>query len=428
MADFSHSSANESIDRHPQASNWSLTPMKLLCKELQLEPSQFKAVHVAGTNGKGSVTAMVSSILQQAGFNVGTYTSPHLLDATERILVNGEKIPQKQFLELSRQVKDAGSKLPQESKTSFFEQLTAIAFLCFKQQKVDFVVAETGLGGRLDSTNLLSPLVAAVTNISIEHSELLGNTVREIALEKAGIIKPGCLVATTAQGEALGVIERKCAEQNATLARVQESELQIECTTQKTCFTLEGKKYCTRLLGRHQALNAALAVKVIELLAQKGVSVDSQSIEKGLMEVQWRGRLEIASNSPLVVLDGAHNPAAARALTSAVNELWPQRKVHLVCGVLKDKDAQGILAEFSKMRVGQFIACQPKTERAVPAKELAAKASAIFGAEKVDLQESINAAVQTTLFECKENEMMLVTGSLYTVAEAISSFEKNKKR
>lgn len=422
-------SLGNSIEKHPTKGEWSLEPTKLLCQALQVQPSKFRSIHITGTNGKGSVVAMVSSVLIQAGFKVGTYTSPHLLDARERILINGEKIREKEFKEITQKVQAAAGRLPKGVSASFFEQMTVAAFLYFQQQQVDFVVAEVGLGGRLDSTNLLQPLVAVITNVSIEHSELLGKTEKEIAFEKAGIIKQGCSVVTGAQGEALQVMHEKCAKENANLLFVNESDLlEVQCDQEKTCFTLQATnkstQYCTPLLGRHQALNAAIAVKAIEMLAQKGFAVSGKAITDGLLKVHWRGRLEKISSKPLVVVDCAHNPAAARTLAISVNELWRGKELLLVCGILGDKDVQGVLEGFSQMPIRKFFAAAPKTERALPAGELAAKASKKFGEAKVLQCESVDAAMEKAVEECGENQMVLVAGSLYTVAQAMRYFEK----
>lgn len=423
--------SNQAIDRHPSKREWSLLPMQRLCAELGVRPEEFRSVHVAGSNGKGSVVAMVSAVLREAGLKVGTYTSPHLLDARERIAVNGEKIPEKKFAELNSLVEAASAKI--SPLPSFFERVTATAFLYFGQQKVDLVVAEVGLGGRLDATNLLQPLVAVVTNASLEHTDLLGGSVREIAFEKAGIVKRGCEVVTAAEGEALEAVRKKCVQENSRLFEIGDKNLGgIECTPEKTCFSFENNPYCTRLLGRHQATNAALAVKAVRLLGEKNFVVDEKAIVQGLEAVELRGRLEIIARKPLLVLDGAHNPAAASVLAQAVNELWPGKKVLLVAGILADKDVEGILGGLSAMRVEKFFACAPASERALLTNELAEKAGKFFGKEKTfvcgavgeavpSVRNSVTRAAEKTGAERGDDEMIVVTGSLYTVGEALKA-------
>jgi len=400
--------------------SWTLDRMRTLSKKMHLSPERLKCVHVTGTNGKGSVTACCESILRQAGFKTGMYTSPHLVSPTERIKVNGKNMSEKAFGELAQEVEQTARKLPHKQQPSFFEALTAMAFLHFEREAVDYATIEVGLGGRLDATNIVLPQAAVITNVSLEHTTYLGNTVEKIAREKSGIIKPGTLVATGCTTQALEVVRKTCKTNNARLFQISEKQIKkIDCNDKRTRFSFQKEDCETSLLGRHQALNAALAIKAIQLLNLKGAQIPKEAVHKGLQTVVWRGRLDVVSRKPLIVLDGAHNPAAATALSQAVNEIWPEKTKTLVLGILKDKDLQGILERFAEMNPKTIIASQSHTSRAMQAQLLATAAASAMPKTEIRLQEDLRKALEQATKTRTKEELFLVTGSLYTVGEAM---------
>lgn len=383
--------------------------------------AKLPAVHIAGTNGKGSTAAMLASILTAAGYRTGLYTSPHLERYAERFVVNGQPIPEERlaalmerFLPLVEAFIRKGGSRPTE-----FELLTAIAFLYFREEKVDIAVVETGLGGRLDATNVIVPAVAVITNVSLDHTDYLGENVAAIAREKAGIIKAGVPVVTAAQGVALEVIRKRCIALGAPLyiagkdviCREEAGELGYQrITVQGRIATYAD--LTLPLIGSHQRLNAACAVAAAEVLMERGYRITAEDVTRGLAGVRWLGRCEVVRWSPLVLLDGAHNPAGAAALAEVVRGYLPGREITLVLGILDDKDRKTMVDTLVPL-AKKVIVTRPPGARAVGWRRVATEARRHAAA--VREIEDANMAVDEALASADGGGAVLITGSLYLV-------------
>jgi dihydrofolate synthase/folylpolyglutamate synthase len=402
-----------------------------ILKEFGQPQDRFPSVLIAGTNGKGSTTAMISSILQAEGWKVGSYTSPHLLDLRERITINGNLIPEEDLITLTEEfirilsgIRSRKSvEAPQD--LTFFEVITILAFLYFAQQQIDIAVLEVGLGGRLDATNVVNPLVSVITNISMDHENYLGSTRREIAREKAGIVKENGICITACEpGEALEEIEAICNRKNAQLFKwgthFTTSPVQSSLTGQIFSYQGMTQNYDQleiSLLGRHQILNAALAVGTMELLKSRGFPVQESNLRRGLKVARNPGRLEIIGHSPRVVLDAAHNPGGAEALSKALIEFFTYDQLILVMGILKDKNIRGIFKALLPI-ASQVIFTQPQnTERATPAQELARIAQEMHW-DKYQVAPQVSKAIELAHNRATPKSLICITGSLYTIAEA----------
>ena len=400
-----------------------------------------KCVHVAGSKGKGSTCAFISYILREAGYKVGLYTSPHLNDFRERIRILSHKvtrsqghkadgdfegmIPQKELLRLVKKLKPAIDKFNlclKQRPLSFFEVYTALAFVYFKEKNVDFAVLETGLGGRLDATNTVNLLVCVITPISYEHTRQLGNTLREIATEKAGIIKRQkagsrrqklVVISAPQEKEALRVIKKKCKD---TGARLYEVGKDIKYQKTGNSFTVFGLKAIypdlrIRLLGSHQLINASAAIGAVEALSFYR-SQAANFIREGLYNTVWPGRCEVISRKPLVILDGAQNIASARVLKKAVKEKFSYKKLVLILGISSDKDIKGICREFYDF-ADEVILTKANNPRATEPEELAG----YFPGKEFYITASIKAAKSKALSLSGKQDLILVTGSLFVVGE-----------
>ncbi|MDP3804780.1 MAG: folylpolyglutamate synthase/dihydrofolate synthase family protein, partial [Candidatus Omnitrophota bacterium] len=362
----------EKLDSYDYKKCLKLDTMRKLARLLGDPQEGINSIHIAGTKGKGSTAAILHSILKNAGFKVGLYTSPHLESFRERIRINDELISEEEISRLLERIKSVVDKM-EDDIPSFFEVYTALAYLYFKERKVDFAVYETGLGGRLDATNIINPLVSAITPISYEHTQKLGNTLKEIAGEKGGIIKDStpCVSAPQA-GEAREVIENICKEKRAKLILVGKDILfeELNSDERREAFNIFGLfgEYPileTPLLGSHQVVNAATAVGILEALRFYGLTIPSEAVRNGIRDVRWAGRLEIVSRNPLVILDGAQNRASANALAKAVKKIFGYRRLLLVLGVSKDKDIAGILEELLPISDSIILTKSKVIERAL---------------------------------------------------------------
>lgn len=381
-----------------------------------------KAVHIAGTNGKGSTAATISSIMQESGYRVGLYTSPHLVDFTERIKINGLEITEAKVVELTdriREKKQTSEVRDELSKITFFEFTTALAILYFAEEGVDLAVMETGMGGRLDATNVIWPLVSIITNISLEHKEFLGDTLEKIAFEKAGIIKDGIpLVTGVEQESAVEAIERVCREKSAPVYRSgREFSFKRKGVNQ---FDYHGIKENINdlkpaLVGGHQVINASLALAAVELMRTKGFPVSTDVIYRGLEKVSWPGRLETVSINPRIILDGAHNPAGAQALSIAIKEELKFEKLYMILGIMADKDIEAIIAPLAPLP-HEVILSRPVYERASSAAALLPLASKYN--KKTRAFEDLRKAIDYARTKAGEKDLILISGSLFTVGEA----------
>lgn len=379
---------------------------------------KLKIIHVAGSKGKGSVCAFSAHILREAGYRVGLYTSPHLYDARERfrVLEPGAKkadafegrISAKDFSALINKIRpqlQSYRRRPRYGDLTYFEVLTVAAFCFFEAKKADLVVLETGLGGRLDATNVCRPLVAAITPISLEHTRQLGKTIRKIAFEKAGIIKENCPVICAPQkSTALAVIESRC------------RKLKSPLTVPDPC------RLPLSLPGAHQKINAGLSVGIIEQLRRYGYRISAGAVKNGLAKTYWPLRFEVLRRpgSPGIVLDGAHNPESCRCLAETFMAVFPGQKPVLIFGCSEDKDA-GAMARILRDLSGDIILTVSKHPRAVNWKDT--KMKNYFKKDKVMIADSVKTACRTALRLCHGNRPVLVTGSLFVAAEAKEFFE-----
>jgi len=395
--------------------------------EIMGDPQRkFRSIHVAGTNGKGSTSAFTASMLQAAGYRVGLYTSPHLVSFTERIRINNVPLSEDKVVELAQRVREGYQSLSQDDQRlnpTFFEVTTAMAFTYFAEEGVDIAVIEVGMGGRLDSTNVITPLVSVITNIDREHTEFLGDTLELIAAEKAGIIKPGVPVVTGAiQPEVIAVIEQEARAKNTSVYRLnRDFSHGAPSSEQQQSFSYQGIKasyenVLINMRGHYQVDNACLAIAIVELLGGRGLVVDEQALRRSLAQAKWEGRLERVAQRPDIYLDGAHNPASANVLATAVKELKASyKRMVLIIGILGDKDYRGIISELVP-HAEQVIVTKPQYSRAMDVQALATEIGMLHGS--VDSAETVALAISKAREISSPDDLILITGSLYVVGDA----------
>lgn len=375
----------------------------------------YSTVHIGGTNGKGSVAKVLSSILTFQGFRCGRYTSPHLHIITERFSVNEREMEYDEFVEISMYVWERIENEKIEKSFSFFDFTTAVAFEYFRRRSVEIALIEVGLGGRLDSTNVITPLVSVITNVTYDHMDYLGNKLSSIAKEKAGIIKEGVPVVTGAQGLPLRIIKASAKKKNSPIY-VFGRNFFLEKVKERV-MNYKGIKWnlenlYVNLLGDHQLFNVSLALCVLEILSEKGFPVCESTIRFALENVQWMGRLEIVREKPKIILDGAHNVAGIKALTEYMKNLSGKKKV-CIFGVMKDKDFKG-MAKLIRMWANEIIITRPSLERSLCVEEL--KKVLPFALPTQSVKEALDIAKKIA----EDEDVIVVTGSLFTVAEARS--------
>ncbi len=360
----------------------------------------FKIVHVAGTNGKGSTAAILASILRAAGFKTGLYTSPHLVRLSERIQVNGEQISDRELARLVSELKPV--KEESTLKLTHFEFVTALAFQHFANSGVEIAVVEVGLGGRLDATNVVTPVVSVITNIEREHEEFLGKTVEKIVREKAGVIKWSVPVVTAEwKDPAIRVIRETCKEKGAPLSIVNKP--------------FKGKIH---LLGSFQRWNAATALAAVEELRRQGFEISEKAVSRGLSSVEWPGRFEIVQKSPTVLLDCCHNPSGAFVFAKSFQKFFPKRRAVLVVGVSSDKNISAIAANLAPIAL-KVIATEA-SYRALPASEIQREFEGLEKESEVVL--GVREAVRKGISEAGKRGIVLVCGSCFVVGEAEQLF------
>jgi dihydrofolate synthase/folylpolyglutamate synthase len=437
--------------------HFDLGRMKRLTALLDNPQQRFKAIHIAGTKGKGSTAAMIASILRAAGYKTGLYTSPHLHTFRERIQLDGQLISEEAVADLIERLQPLVSQI--EDLTTF-EIMTALAFLYFAEEGVDLAVLEVGMGGRLDATNIVTPLVAVITSLSYDHTLYLGSTLPLIAREKAGIIKDGAVVISAPQlPEAMAVIEEVCQERGALLFRIGE-----QWTWQGEETNLEGQfftvhlnnpgawsgdlrpsgawsgdlrpsgrdflsresrrhRYWMPLLGEHQLANATTAVAVAELLPGLGVHISEEAIAQGLRQVRWPGRLEVLSRAPFLVVDGAHNADSAHKLAVALRKYFQYDRLFLIFGASLEKDVDGMLRELLPL-VHRVIVTQAQHPRATAVQPLREELLA-RGYEPLS-SDSVAEALDCALRLAQERDLICATGSLFVVAEVREAWARRQ--
>jgi dihydrofolate synthase / folylpolyglutamate synthase len=388
-----------------------LDPIRSLLERLQNPQNGYPTILIAGTNGKGSVAAMTAAILSAGGYRTGLYTSPDLTDFRERIRINHVMISRREAADCVEQVKE---KVTED--VSYFEFLTAMAFLHFYRQRVDIAVLEIGMGGRLDATNVVIPLLSVITNISLEHREYLGNTLEKITREKGGIIKEGGICLTAAvQKPVIETLMTLCREKAAKLYRLRK-EIRIRINRNKT-FSYSGiglryKNLVCPLAGRHQYANAALALGAVELIGQAGFRIDEHAVIEGLRNTRWEGRLELLQSAPMLLLDGAHNTAGALTLCRALKNDFSYRRLWLIFGVLGDKDYRAMVKRLFPLADG-VILTRPESDRALPLDVLLTVAREFN--RKIRVVENPGNALRQALSQSGERDLICVAGSLYLV-------------
>ncbi|MBI5875838.1 MAG: bifunctional folylpolyglutamate synthase/dihydrofolate synthase, partial [Deltaproteobacteria bacterium] len=475
-----------------------LKRIKTLLKSLGNPQDKLSVIHIAGTNGKGSTSAMIASVLAKAGYKVGLYTSPHLARFNERIRISGKEITDKKIVELVARIRQRNGETERRRKRemtkqnprfpdspiprfpiapTFFEFTTAMAFLYFAEEKVDFAVIEVGLGGRLDATNVGRPIVSIITNISKDHEAMLGSRMEDITFEKAGIIKKsGILISAETKTAALKVLTKECKKKKAIFYRLNR-DFFVEnppvspfpkggakqppplippsplCQRGvrgdlkkggKGGFAFKGRRWLYRnltlnLLGRHQYFNVACVLATLEILQGKGFCIPESAVRNGLKEVSWPGRLEIVSEKPIIILDCAHNPAGAEVLKDVLENEFDYKKLFLVLGIMADKDMKGILSRLAPL-AHTVILTRPKTERAASLDALYKEIMElrittplpplIRGNNrklKIMLIEDIADACGTAISMSNSNDMICITGSVFTVGEARNFLLKGER-
>jgi dihydrofolate synthase/folylpolyglutamate synthase len=405
--------------------DFNLDRMQALMAELGNPQDQYAIVHVAGTKGKGSVSALCASALGVAGYRVGLYTSPHLLDYCERIQINGQPVPHTEFVELVEQVRSAVAKIP---KLTTFEITTALGFLYFAQQKVNAAVFEVGLGGRLDATNVVVPKVSVITSLSYDHTAVLGNTLAQIAGEKAGIIKPGLPVVSAPQKqEALEVLLRIAKERNAPFTLVGR-----DLTFSPLSHSLDGQSLelvdkirpstlnlQMPLLGIHQVENAATAYAALRV---SGLNISDREIRIGFAQVRWPARFEVARREPPVIFDSAHNQDSFARLRQALDDYFPNMPVYLIFGASEDKNIPGMFLEIKSkvMRLYVTKSTHPRALEPEKIQELAHQAG-IPNEVASPIEEALRRALDRSE---KDGSIVLSAGSMFVTAEVMAAWQK----
>jgi dihydrofolate synthase/folylpolyglutamate synthase len=389
-----------------------------------------KSLHIAGTNGKGSTSAMLASVLSAAGYTTGLYTSPHLVTSRERFEINGRLISEETLADITCRIQPEIEAVSREGKygqLTVFEILTVLSFVWFAESRCEIQVMEVGMGGRFDATNVIQPAVCFITSISLDHTAILGDTVAKIALEKCGIIKPGCTVISHPQVPAAdSVIQQTCREKGVKLIRVGQdvTRRSLDFDFEHQVIEIRGRLDTYRvsipLLGQYQLDNTAAAMAGLEVLLEKGYRISPDNILKGLTEVKFPGRMNIISRQPLIVVDGGHNPGAAHNLKEALNEYFQPAKSILVIGISSDKDIPGIVKELAPI-FNVVIATRANSPRSAPPAVIAAEFA------KQGIIAAINETVAGALAQAKTlagpEDLICVTGSLYVVGEAIESVQ-----
>lgn len=397
-----------------------------LLEKLGNPQKDLKFVHIAGTNGKGSTAAMLASVLEASGYRTGLYTSPFIHCFNERMQVDGEMIGNEELAELTGTIRPFAESM--EDPPTEFELITALAFEFFKRRGCEIVVLEVGLGGALDSTNVIdTPEAAVITAIGLDHTRELGDTIAKIASAKAGIIKEdGDVIIYGQNPEAEAVFEEAAAQRHSRLHRPKYDTLKL------VSHSLEGQVFCydgytdlhVPLLGTYQMNNAAVALETVSVLQKKGWNITEESLRKGLSSTRWRGRFELLSKEPVILVDGSHNPHGIKATAESLRTYFPEGGITFVTGVLADKDGKTMMGEILPL-AKEFITVTPPSPRAMQAEDLAELLRSL-GAKQVTPEKSIEDACRLALEKAGKNGVICALGSLYMVGDITRAFEKNR--
>lgn len=392
-----------------------------LLEKLGRPQDALKFIHIAGTNGKGSCAAMLSSVMKCCGYRTGLFTSPYLARFNERMQINGKPIGDEALAAVVALVKPAAEAMADHPTE--FEMMTAAAFLWFRQENCDIVVLETGLGGRLDATNVIAaPEAAVIMNIGLDHTQILGDTAEKIAAEKAGIIKPGCdCVLYRQQESVMAVVKARCEALGAGVRIADFDRIHSEFDSlYGQSFEYKGELYALPLLGRHQLKNAATALETVDVLRSRGWKLEQSDVEHGIYAVSWPGRFELIHDDPLFVVDGGHNPQCAETVVENLMNYFRENHRVMLVGMLADKDVEGTL-DVLNQAADEYICTTPESDRALPAEELAKKLEK-YG-KRITVCPAIPDAVGAACDAAGDTGMVCAVGSLYSVGAIRACFD-----
>ncbi len=396
-----------------------LDNMRELLGHLGNPHEKFRSVHVAGTNGKGSVCTFLSSALKEAGFKVGMYTSPHVLRYNERMQINGEEITDERMMEYINRSRPIAERMGEESAVNhptFFEFTTAIGFSYFADEDVDIAVVEVGMGGRLDATNVIVPEVAVITHLALEHTEHLGKTLERIAKEKAGIIKP---IVPVVSAEENPVVRKICEERGSELTVVEEEypyeRISFDTSGQRLWIGEPSREFEIPLLGSYQLQNAVTAYAVLDLLQKGEHDVPAEAIRRGFANAKWPARLEVVRKNPTVIIDSSHNPDGMRSLKDALLETTKKDRITFVVGVMSDKDVSPMLEAIAPV-AGRIICTKPDYWRAMDPEEIAREAKRLVN--DVEVVPSVPEAIERAISLSDDDDVVCITGSIFMAGDA----------
>jgi len=431
----------QNFERRPptqrERAAFTLARMRRLLAEMGNPHKSFRSVHIAGTKGKGSTATMLARMLQNNGLKVGLYTSPHIQDVRERIRVNGHMISEAAMARLVSQIARTVGRMGEE-KPTYFEVLTALAFEHFKDQEVDIAVVEAGLGGRLDATNVLRPEVCAITNVSYDHMSILGNTLEEIASEKAGIFKENVPVVCAPQPKPVKQILKKAAEKTRSPILFAGDDIEFSYRFESSraggpqariCVTTPTSHYdhlAVPLIGEHQAVNCGVAIGLLDQLKNRGFKIDDEAAIAGLAKVSMEGRMEMICDMPRVLVDGAHNAASVEALMRAIGQNIPCESMVVIFGCCSDKDIDGML-RLIQLGADKIIFTSFQSPRAASPQELAARFSEISG-RMAQVAGNLAEAIAIAEKAITRGDLICVTGSFQLVREAKELFADHPHR
>lgn len=394
-----------------------------LCNSLGNPQNKYKIIHVGGTNGKGSVCKFINSILTSSGYKTGLYLSPHLQRFSERIVIDNKEISEEDVAALITKIKPITEQMAKDNESpTYFEIVTAMAFQYFYDKNVDFAIIEVGLGGRFDATNIVNPILSIITNVSLEHQNVLGNSIEDIAFEKAGIIKKDVSLVTGSEDNALKVIKEKATEKNSEICVVKNTSWErIFTGLNAQEFVIKGrlKDYHvrTKMLGKFQGKNIAISLASIETLQLNGVYIPEEGIFDGIEKTTFAGRIEIIQKNPIIVLDGAHNIAGIKVLTEALKNDFSYNRLILVLGILSDKKISDMVKIITPL-ADVLVVTKSTNARACNPSKLKEVVKEVGFKKEIIVKEKITDAIEHAKSVANRDDLICITGSLFTAGEA----------